>query len=213
MLTRVYEIKMATKILATKGFVLVEEANTTMQIGSKRIRKATVGEYKTKQQKQQIRNPIYIPNMEAQRATLAEMGLRAAKAIANHLLQENTHESNLVSDIAYAPYLRDNRGRTHLATIPGFPPFCDDQYIYGRLQARDVVRVGKQVSCTTGDTGSASLVVGRISNLAQEVWPRAEHKYIHVSIANTVGVGAGGKICETIQAIEAGSDGKLSPTL
>ena len=147
--------------------------------------------------------------MEAQRATLAEMGLRATKAIANHLLQENTHESNLVSDIAYAPYLRGNRGRTHLAPIPGFPPFCDDAYFYGRLQARDVVWVGKRVSCTTGETGSASLVVGRISNLAQEVWPRAEHKYIHVSIANTVGVGAGGKICETIQAIEAGSDGKL----
>ena len=152
---------------------------------------------------------IYSPNMEAQRATLAEMGLRAAKAIANHLLQENTHESNLVSDIAYAPYLRGNRGRTHLAPIPGFPPFCDDQYVYGRLQARDVVRVGNRVSCTTGETGSASLVVGRISNLSQEVWPRAEHKYIHVSIAKTVGVGAGGKICETIQAIEAGSGGKL----
>ena len=147
--------------------------------------------------------------MEAQRATLAEMGLRAAKAIANHLLQENTHESNLVSDIAYAPYLRGNRGRTHLAPIPGFPPFCDDEYVYGRLQARDVVRVGNRVSCTTGETGSASLVVGRISNLSQEVWPRAEHKYIHVSIAKTVGVGAGGKICETIQAIEAGSGGKL----
>ena len=152
---------------------------------------------------------IYSPNMEAQRATLAEMGLRAAKAIANHLLQENTYESNLVSDIAYAPYLRGNRGRTHLAPIPGFPPFCDDQYVYGRLQARDVVRVGNRVSCTTGETGSASLVVGRISNLSQEVWPRAEHTYIHVSIAKTVGVGAGGKICETIQAIEAGSGGKL----
>ena len=147
--------------------------------------------------------------MEAQRATLAEMGLRAAKAIANHLLQENTHESNLVSDIAYAPYLRGNRGRTHLAPIPGFPPFCDDEYVYSRLQARDVVRAGNRVSCTTGETGSASLVVGRISNLSQEVWPRAEHKYIHVSIAKTVGVGAGGKICETIQAIEAGSGGKL----
>ena len=169
---------------------------------------ATVGEHKTKTTNSQpyIYTP---PNMEAQRATLAEMGLRAAKAIANHLLQENTYESNLVSDIAYAPYLRGNRGRTHLAPIPGFPPFCDDQYVYGRLQARDVVRVGNRVSCTTGETGSASLVVGRISNLSQEVWPRAEHKYIHVSIAKTVGVGAGGKICETIQAIEAGSGGKL----
>ena len=147
--------------------------------------------------------------MEAQRATLAEMGLRAAKSIANHLLQENTHESNLVSDIANAPYLRGNRGRTHLARIPGFPPFCDDQYVYGRLQAKDVVWVGNRVSCTTGKTGVGSLVVGRISNLSQEVWPRAEHKYIPVSIARTVGVGAGGKICETIQAIEAGSGGKL----
>ena len=146
---------------------------------------------------------------EPQKISLEKMGVRSAKAIALHILQENTHESNLVPDISNAPYLRGNLGRTHLAPIPGFPPFCDDMYVYGRLGEKDSVWVGNQVRCTSGPNGSASLVVSRISNLCQEVWPRAEYKYIHVSLVHTVRLGSGGKICETISRIERDSNGKL----
>ena len=141
--------------------------------------------------------------------TLREMGLRSAKSVANHLLQENTYESNLVPDIAQAPYLHGAETRTHLAPLSGFPPFCDDIYVYGRLAEADIVRVGQRVSCTTGADGSASRVVGLVSNHAKTVWPAATHKYIHVSIANTVDIGANSKIPQTIFQIELHSAGSL----
>ena len=157
--------------------------------------------FATKMSKEKTKDP--------QKISLEKMGLRSAKAVALHILQENTHESNLVPDISNAPYLRGNLGQTHLAPIPGFPPFCDDMYVYGRLGEKDAVWVGNQVRCTSGTNGSASLFVSRISNLCQEVWPRAEYKYIHVSLVHTVRLGSGGKICETIAGIEKDSNGKL----
>ena len=157
--------------------------------------------FATKMSKEKTKDP--------QKISLEKMGLRSAKAVALHILQENTHESNFVPDISNAPYLRGNLGRTHLAPIPGFPPFCDDMYVYGRLGEKDAVWVGNQVRCTSGTNGSASLFVSRISNLCQEVWPRAEYKYIHVSLVHTVRLGSGGKICETIAGIEKDSNGKL----
>ena len=150
--------------------------------------------------------------MDPRHATLREMGLRTEKSIALHLLQENTYESNLVSDIANAPYLRGNAGRTHLAPIPGFRPFCDDIYLYCRLLERDTVRVGNRVSCTTGEHGSAARIVSQISLFVQEVWPPGEHKHIHVSIANTVAVGSGTRIPQTIQGIEERDEGRLAST-
>ena len=150
--------------------------------------------------------------MDPRHTTLREMGLRTAKSIALHLLQENTYESNLVSDIANAPYLRGNAGRTHLAAIPGFPPFVDDIYLYGRLRERDTVRVGNRVSCTTGEHGSAARIVSQISIFVRGVWPPVEHKHIPVSIANTVAVGSGTRIPQTIQGIEERDEGRLAST-
>ena len=160
-----------------------------------------------------FKTPIYTrPKMDPRHATLREMGLRTEKSIALHLLQENTYESNLVSDIANAPYLRGNAGRTHLAPIPGFPPFVDDIYVYGRLLERDTVRVGNRVSCTTGEHGSAARIVSQISLFVRDVWPPGEHKHIHVSIANTVAVGSGTRIPQTIQGIEERDEGRLAST-
>ena len=160
-----------------------------------------------------FKTPIYTrPKMDPRHTTLREIGLRTEKSIALHLLQANTYESNLVSDIANAPYLRGNAGRTHLAPIPGFPPFVDDIYLYGRLQERDIVRVGNRVSCTTGEHGSAARIVSQISLFVREVWPPGEHKHIHVSIANTVAVGSGTRIPQTIQGIEERDEGRLAST-
>ena len=110
------------------------------------------------------------------------------------------------------PHLRGNAGRTHLAPIPGFPPFVDDIYLYGRLLERDTVRVGNRVSCTTGEHGSAARIVSQISLFVREVWPPGEHKHIHVSIANTVAVGSGTRIPQTIQGIEERDEGRLAST-
>ena len=150
--------------------------------------------------------------MEARQATLCEMGLRTVKAIALHILQENTYESNLVSDIANAPYLRGNTGRTHLAPLPGLPPLVDDNYVYGRLEEKDTVRVGGRISCTTGPNGAAARTVSQISLFARAVWPPEEHKWIHVSIANTVATNSGTRIPQTIEGIEAEDEGRLAKT-
>ena len=160
-----------------------------------------------------FKTPIYTrPKMDPRHTTLREMGLRTEKSIALHLLQENTYESNLVSDIANAPYLRGNAGQTHLAPIPGFPPFVDDIYVYSRLRERDIVRVGNRVSCTTGEHGSAARIVSQISLFVRDVWPQGEHKHIHVSIANTVAVGSSTRIPQTIQGIEERDEGRLART-
>ena len=160
-------------------------------------------------------NPIYTrPKMEPRQATLREMGLRTEKSIALHILQENTYESNLVSDIANAPYLRGNTGRTHLAPLPGLPPFVDDiyMYVYGRLEEKDTVRVGARLSCTTGPNGAAARTVSQISLFARAVWPPEEHKWIHVSIANTVATNSGTRIPQTIEGIEEEDEGRLANT-
>ena len=150
--------------------------------------------------------------MEPRQATLREMGLRTEKAIALHILQENTFESNLVSDIANAPYLRGNTGRTHLAPLPGLPPFVDDIYVYGRLEEKDIVRVGGRISCTTGPNGAAARTVSQISLFARAVWPPEEHKWIHVFIANTVATNSGTRIPQTIEGIEEEDEGRLAKT-
>ena len=56
----------------------------------------------------------------AVQATFHTMGLRTEKAVAAHLLLENTHKSNLVCDIARVDYLAGNLGCTHLRPWRGF---------------------------------------------------------------------------------------------
>ena len=67
------------------------------------------------------------------------MGLRSKKAVAAHLLLENTYESNLVSDIAQVDYLSGNQGRTHLRPLSGLPTFVDDVYVFGYFRREHCV--------------------------------------------------------------------------
>ena len=144
--------------------------------------------------------PPQTPQTEPRQATLREMELRTEKSIALHILQENT------------PYLRGNTGRTHLAPLPGLPPFVDDIYVYGRLEEKDTVQVGARLSCTTGPNGAAARTVSQISLFARAVWPPEEHKWIHVSIANTVATNSGTRIPQTIEGIEEEYEGRLANT-
>ena len=100
------------------------------------------------------------PHM-AVHATFQSMGLRCKKAVAGHLLLENTHENNLLSDIANADYLAGNLGRTALRPLEGLPPFVDDIYVFGYLRKDDCVSRRGAVSCTTGPTGAACGVVSK----------------------------------------------------
>ena len=90
--------------------------------------------------------------MEPRRATLASMGLRSERAVARHILEENTWESNLIPDIAGLDYLAGHQGKTNLQPLEGLPSFSDDFYIYGPLQNDEIVRVrGQRPMCTTGE--------------------------------------------------------------
>ena len=101
------------------------------------------------------------------------MGLRSEKAVAAHLLQENTHESNLVPDIARVDYLAGNLGRTRLRPLSGLPTFVDDVYVYGYLHRKDCVVRGGRLSCTTGEDSAAKNTVARISTAVRESMGKA----------------------------------------
>ena len=95
----------------------------------------------------------------ATKQTFESMDLRSKKAVAAHLLLENANESNLVSDIANVDYLAVNLGRTNLRPLAGRPTFVDDIYVFGYLSREECVVRNGRLSCTSGENGSAKLVV------------------------------------------------------
>ena len=125
--------------------------------------------------------------MEIKLVTLKEMGLRSTKAIAKHILQENTWENNLIPDIANVNYFKGHQGPTNLHPLEGLPVFVDDFYVFGRLRENEIVRVSGKISCTTGEKGSAKRVVSQISLFVQEVWDD-ENGFKNVTIIDTVHV-------------------------
>ena len=145
----------------------------------------------------------------AVQATFQTMGLRAEKAVAAHLLLENTHESNLVPDIARVDYLAGNLGRTHLRSLEGLPTFVDDVYVFGYLRREDSVVRGESLSCTTGEGGAAKNTVHRISTAVYESLGKAPdgstRGHIQTSIVHTIAARKrteGSAIQETIARIE-----------
>ena len=78
--------------------------------------------------------------MEPRRATLASMGLRSKRAVAKHILEEITWESNLIPDIASLDYLAGHQEQTNLQPLEGLPPFAD-VYVYGPLRNNEIVWV------------------------------------------------------------------------
>lgn len=123
-------------------------------------------------------------------ATFTQMGLRSEKSVATHLLLENAHESNLVPDIRNADYLAGHLGRTHLQPLEGLPTFVDDIYVFGYLRREDCVFQGGRLSCTTGENGAASRIVGRISAAVAESLGRTpngtKRSYIQSCLVHTL---------------------------
>ena len=68
-----------------------------------------------------------------------DIGIRARKYIAPHILLEHAYDSNLVSDISKVDYLEDNQGQTHLQPLDGLPTFVEDLYVYGYLEKKECV--------------------------------------------------------------------------
>ena len=101
-----------------------------------------------------------IKRKETIETTFKDMGLRANKSLAEHILTENAYENNLLPDISKVDYTRGNSGPTELKPLEGFGVFVDDVYIFGYLKKEDIVfnRYGV-VQCTTGTTGSATYIL------------------------------------------------------
>ena len=118
------------------------------------------------------------------RATLSSMGLRAEASLAKHLLQKNSWESNLVSDISKVNYLEGHQGRTNLQPLEGLPLFVDDIYVHGFLDRTETIHVrGNKISCEP----TAKQIVARISMAAQEALggPRKNTNISHTVLSST----------------------------
>lgn len=133
--------------------------------------------------------------------TFESMGLRSEKAVAAHLLLENTYESNLVSDIAKVDYLAGNLGRTNLRLLAGLPPFVDNIYVFGYLSREECVFRNQKLSYTRGKEGRAKLVVANIANALERALGKCR---ANTAIVHTVGEGKAesNTICATIARIE-----------
>jgi len=94
--------------------------------------------------------------------TFQDMGFQAAKAIALHLLQENTHDSILLADISEVNYTQGHCGCTMLQQLEGLPPFADEIYIF-RYEHRDNFFFARSRHlCTTAKGATTSKLVANI---------------------------------------------------
>ena len=123
----------------------------------------------------------------ATKQTFRSMGLRCKNSVAIHLLLENAYESNLLSDISKVDYLAGNLGRTNLRPLEGLPPFVDDIFVFGYLSREECVFQKGKLSCTSGEKGTAKVVVASIANaLERAVGKRG---YMQTSLVHTVAAG------------------------
>ena len=137
-------------------------------------------------------------------ATYRAMGRRSAAKIAEHILKENIHEDNLISDIADVDYTKGHQGKTHLQEIEGFGLFVDDLYIYGYLGREDIVyNPTGGISCTQGANGSACCIVEMLRSLVRQTIGKNSNMP-HINIMHTVEIGnqTNSSILKTVAEIE-----------
>ena len=138
--------------------------------------------------------------------TFKEMGIRAEKKIAEHILKQNVYGSNLISDISTTDYTKNNNGKTNLKPIEGHDVFVDDLFIYGYLRKDDIVfNTTGGINCTTGKNGSASYIIEQIRCITNYTIGRDTPFPIHVNFMDTIKIGNNtkeGRILSTIRTIE-----------
>ena len=167
----------------------------------KKTLKEILKEHKNHQQKTKKQTDKQNQTIET---TYKAMGRRSAAKIAEHILRENIHEDNLINDIAGVDYTKNNRGKTHLKKIEGFPVFVDDLYIYGYLGIEDLIYTPKGgVSCTEGVDGSACQVINLLRDAVRDTIGKNSN-IPHINIMHTVEIGnqQNSSILKTIGEIE-----------
>ena len=136
--------------------------------------------------------------------TFKAMGRRSALKIAEHILKENIHEDNLISDISNVDYTKGHQGKTHPQEIEGFGLFVDDLYIYGYLGREDIAYNPKGgISCTQGANGSACCIVELLRSLVRRTIGKNSN-LPHINIMHTVEIAnqQNSSILKTVVGIE-----------
>ena len=141
-------------------------------------------------------------NAETIQATFEQIGLRSKKRVAEHILHENTYDSNLVSDISEVCYTKDHLGKTRLQSVDGFPLFVDDIYVYGYFQKSSCIQKGGRIELTQGDAGQARNKVVQVQTCVNgTIGKNMERPYVRV--IHTVLRKAEGIVVATVDKIEA----------
>ena len=139
------------------------------------------------------------------------MGIRAERGLAEHILKENVHNSNLISDISLVDYTKNHLGETHLQEKDGFPIFVDDLYVFGYLRQTDIVYNRKGgICCTTGPNGAATYIIEQVRAIVKYTIGKDNASNLHTNFMHTIALGRnnGGVIESTIRKIENNSEVK-----
>ena len=137
--------------------------------------------------------------------TFKEMGIRAEKKIAEHILIENIYDNNLICDISNTDYTKNNKGKTNLKNIEGHDVFVDDLFIYGYLSKNDVVfNSHGGINCTTGKDGSAIFIIEQVRSIVNYTIAKDCAYPTHINFMETIKIenNKEGRILDTVRGIE-----------
>ena len=146
-----------------------------------------------------------INKKECIETTFKEMGIRAEKKIAEHILKENIYDNNLIYDISNTDYTKNNKGKTNLKELEGHNVFVDDIFLYGYLSKNDVVFNNQGgLNCTTGKDGSAIFIIEQIRSIVNYTIAKDCAFPIHINFMETIKLenNKEGRVLDTIKNIE-----------
>ena len=118
-----------------------------------------------------------------------QLGLKRRNNLPQHLMVENTYNSNLLTDISDVDYTKNNMGPMELGVIEDLPDLiCDDLYVYTYLSKEDVVYIGNNIKTTTGSNGAGSELVNRFYGIISKTLTKnlPEGNKQHTQIIDTI---------------------------
>ena len=121
--------------------------------------------------------------------SFTQLGLKRRNNLPQHLMVENTYNSNLLTDISDVDYTKNNMGPMELGVIEDLPDLiCDDLYVYTYLSKEDVVYIGNNIKTTTGGNGAGSELVNRFYGIISKTLTKnlPEGNKPHTQIIDTI---------------------------
>ena len=137
--------------------------------------------------------------------TFKQMGIRASKGVAEHILKDNAYEDNLISDIYTVDYTKGNKGKHIYRKNQGTVSSWTTCMFTNILERKILFIIGMGgIQCTTGANGSASYIIEQIRAIVKYTLGRDNPSSLHTSIMHTIALDkkSKGTILETIDKIE-----------